>query len=544
MKRTTAFTLFFRWVAPLVVLVAAGLFIYSMGSQQKPGRKKAPPRKSIPVEVVQPQPHNGTLDIVANGVAIPYREVKISAQVGGEVIFKADSLSPGQYVRQNETLLKIDPQTYEIEVARLEKEHAKAEQELANLRVRAVNTERLLKLNREMVKLRTKNVERLNRLQAASASTAAEADSVRMAWLTTSQQMTAQENLLREFSSQTKTLEMTRDLVLLQLKRARLDLKRTTITAPFSGVVIANHVEQNGAVVPGMPVATIEDTSMVEVRCSLRSDDLEFILQNAPVTGDASSGGQSAQGSQRVVTTSTQVGGHEQDAGDAYRLPATPVTLEYERGGSVYRWDGTLSRQDGLGVDSKTRTTPVRIRVSNPTGIHSESSLADGAQIPLLRGMFVKVKLHCEPRATLLSVPEAVVRPGKNVWVMRDEKLHIEPIRIARIEGGKAFFNLAQSRVAASDKVISSPVPNARDGIAISLLKQRKPGGKKTIGKKATGKTTPGEKTIDGKATGGKPTRAKSPGKSRAGSDTGQQESQVGLGSSTDFTMPRKALSS
>lgn len=469
MKNTTPFIFFFRWFAPLLVLTAAGLFVYAMGSRKKPNRKKAPPRISIPVEVVHAVPHAGSLDIVANGVAIPYREVELSAQVGGEVVFKADSLSPGKYVRKNETLLKIDPETYKLEVARLEQEHAKAEQELGNVQVKTTNSKRLLRLNQEMVQLRKKDVERLNRLKAAAS--ASELDAVRMAWLLTTEQLMTQENQLSDLNSQATTLQMTRDLVSLQLVRAKLDLKRTTVVAPFSGVVIANHVEQNGAVVPGAAIATIEDTSMVEVRCSLRSDDLEFILQHAPSI-DANDG-------RRMMSTSAQPALRAADAGDAYRLPATAVTIEYERGGRQYRWDGILSRQDGLGVDTRTRTMPVRIQVSNPTGARKESSQADqspadAATIALLRGMFVKVKLHCEPQTTFLSIPEAVVRPGKNVWVMREGKLHVEAIRIARIEDGRAFFDSQQSGLTSTDAIISSPVPNARGGISVSLLGQGK----------------------------------------------------------------------
>lgn len=482
MKRTTIFNVFFRWLAPLLVLVAAGLFIMAMGSRAKPGRKKAPPRTSIPVEVITAKPHTGPLDIVSSGVAIPYREVRVAAQVGGEVVFKAEALSPGQYVEKNQTLLKVDSQNTKLEIARLQQEYAKAEQELDNIQVKQANTQRLLVLNEEMVELRRKDVERLNRLQAVSASSASEADSMRMAWLSTSEQLTTLQNQLRELKTQTQTLKMTRELVSLQLKRAELDLSRATVVAPFSGVVISTHVEQNGTVMPGAAVATIEDTSMVEVRCSLRSDDLEFILQNSPAASalDATSD-IAAESTTRL--TKTESDNAASKTADAYRLPATPVTIEYERGGRIYQWDGRLSRQDGLGIDTKTRTMPVRIRVANPSGKRDEASLADSNGIALLRGMFVQVKLHCQPQASLMSIPESVVRPGKHLWVMRDNKLRIEPIRIARIENGRAFFDLTQCHITASDTIISSPVPNARDGIAVSLLETRGPNkGPKSIG--------------------------------------------------------------
>ena len=476
MKHSTASTFFFRWLAPVLVLTAAGLFVVAMGRQQKPNRKKAAPRVSIPVEVVNAAPHKGTLDIEANGVAIPFREVKLTAQVGGEVVFKANSLSPGQYVTKNETLLKIDPESYQLEVARLEQEYAKAEQDLVNIKVKTENTERLMQLNREMVGLRQKDVQRLDRLRSTNATSDSESDAMRMAWLTTTEHLTMEENQLREFASEAKTLQMTQKLVSLQLRRAKLDMKRTTIKAPFSGVVIANHVEQNGAILPGAAIATIEDTSKVEVRCSLRSDDLEFILQNGPSNPSA----QRPAAIETSLSTETTEADSKVDAGAPYRLPPTAVTIECERGGRQYPWAGILSRPDGLGIDTRTRTMPVRILVPNPTGQSDEKMMAERSPsapptTALLRGMFVKVKLHCEPKASFLSIPESVVRPGKNVWVMRDGKLQIEPVRIARIEDGRAYFDSRQSSLTASDSIISSPVPNARAGLSVSLMSKKKP---------------------------------------------------------------------
>ncbi|MEP3481707.1 MAG: HlyD family efflux transporter periplasmic adaptor subunit [Fuerstiella sp.] len=499
MKYSTASTFFFRWMAPLLVLAAAGLFIFAMGRQQKPNRKKAAPRLSIPVEIVNAAVHTGPLDIEANGVAIPFREVKLTAQVGGEVVFKANSLSPGQYVTKNETLLKIDPESYQLEVARLEQEYAKAEQDLVNIQVKTENTQRLLQLNREMVGLRQKDVQRLDRLRSTNATSAAESDAMRMAWLTTTEHLTMEENQLREFASQTKTLQMTRELVSLQLRRAKLDMKRTTITAPFSGVVIANHVEQNGSVLPGTAIATIEDTSKVEVRCSLRSDDLEFILQNGPSTPTT----QRHQTIETSISADHPVTDAKADASAPYRLPPTAVTIECERGGRQYQWTGVLSRPDGLGIDTRTRTMPVRILVPNPTGrpdptTMAERSPADPPTTALLRGMFVKVKLHCEPQASFLSIPESVVRPGKTVWIMRDGKLQIQPIRIVRIEEGRAYFDSRQSTLTATDSIISSPVPNARAGLSVSLMKNKQKkkqpnstGSQMRDGAETTGTTNP-----------------------------------------------------
>ncbi|TWU03927.1 HlyD family secretion protein [Neorhodopirellula pilleata] len=326
MKQPAINTILFHWVAPIAVLLCGGWFIFAMGLRDKPQQKKPPVRKSVPVEVVQARPHTGALNIIASGVVIPHREVELSARVGGEVVFKSNSLSPGRYVNQGEILLRIDDSDYRLEVARLEQEVARADVELERLKIDIENAERLIKISRDVVTVRQREVARMDQLRRNSATSASEMDAVELALLTAMQQTTTQENEIRGFDTRAKALKMARELASLQLQRARLDLDRTEIVAPFSGVVIAARVEQNANLVPGAMVAMLEDTSSVEVRCSLRSEDMPF-LQAPDSTSE-----------------------------NAYELPPVPVTIEYERGGRTYAWDGVLSRQDGLGLDQSTRT--------------------------------------------------------------------------------------------------------------------------------------------------------------------------------------------
>lgn len=465
----------FRWIAPLLVLGCAGWFVFAMGAQNKPNRKRPPVRKSIPVEVVQAEHHLGTLDIVSRGVVIPHREVNLSARVAGEVVFKSDLLSPGQFVNKGDLLLRVDQTDYKLEVDRLKQELAKVDVDLNRIKVDQANAQRLLKINRNIAQLRKVDDSRINRLRSANAATDSEADAAQLSVLLANEKVTTTENQLRGFESQAKSLIASRELATIQLARAELDQARTEILAPFSGVVIANHVEQNSHIANGAMVATIEDTSMVEVRCNLRSEEMGFVYESAVNNKPASL--------EKPSTDSSSQANNPQS--DAYRLPPLPVTIEYERAGHTFQWAGVLSRQDGLGVDQNTRTTPVRILIKKPIGNlpteNTNPTNRSGSQraLALVRGMFVKVKLHCQSKTPLMVIPESVLRPGKIVWVMRNEKLSMEPVRITRIENGKAFFDPSQSSLLKTDQIITSPVPSAREGLAVSLKSNKKgPNGK------------------------------------------------------------------
>ncbi|MEM8668026.1 MAG: HlyD family efflux transporter periplasmic adaptor subunit [Planctomycetota bacterium] len=443
MKRTRLSNLILHTVLPLLITGGAIAGFLMLGSKQKPNRKKPPPRVSVPVDVVRPKPHDGTLAISASGVVVPFREVDLPTEVSGRVVWKSDALLPGRFVSAGQELVRINQADYELEVSALKLQLQKAEADLARVEIDKQNTSRLIELARETLALRTREFRRIQQLQQSQATSQSELDDSEKAVVESKQLLTSQENSLRGLEAQTKSLEAEQQLASIGLEKAKLDLTRTTIHAPFSGVVIKHAVEANSHVQAGDKIATIEDTSKVEVRCNLRKEDLELFPNFA-------------------------AGASGDDPAAAYRLPPIPVTLKHSRGGRAYHWQGVLSRQDGLGIDPRTRTMPVRILVDNPLDCHVETDDPLAGPIALVRGMFVQVDLHCQPERPLLAIPESSIRPGKTVWIMDGSSLKIQSIRIARIETGTAYIDARDGTLSQRDQIISSPVPGAREGLAVT----------------------------------------------------------------------------
>jgi multidrug efflux pump subunit AcrA (membrane-fusion protein) len=73
--------------------------------------------------------------------------------------------------------------------------------------------------------------------------------------------------------------------------------------------------------------------------------------------------------------------------------------------------------------------------------------------------MFVKVNLHTDPREPVLSIPEQAVRPGNQIWVVRDGKLHIESLPVAQIVGGEVLVPPQNAPVKPGDRIVISPLP-------------------------------------------------------------------------------------
>jgi multidrug efflux pump subunit AcrA (membrane-fusion protein) len=234
------------------------------------------------------------------------------------------------------------------------------------------------------------------------------------------------------------------------LERARLDLARTTIVAPADGVVVDDKVEQDSFVAKGTPLVTIEDTTAAEVKTSLEMNEVARIWGGKRAAGEAASQG-------------------------AHDFPDTPATVVFTLADRSYQWEGMLSRQEGRGLDEKTRTLPCRVLVRDPSAVKALDRY--GAPLPqlppeaprsLLRGMFVQVRMHVEPSGELVSIPEQAQRPSGDVWLVRDGRLVIERPHAVLVVDGRAIYDADTAGLLPDDRVVVSQIANPRDGMTVA----------------------------------------------------------------------------
>lgn len=436
-----------HWLLPLVILGAAAAGFVYLGGPKPPPRKAAEEQAAVPVRVVPLETGSGRIEIEADGVVVPLREVTLAAEVGGRVIRKSDACNEGQAVTKGTVLFELDPRDYELDVERLERELAQARLAIEEIDEEIVQNATAIDLARRQVDLARREVARLDALKAGRIVTESEHDRAVREELTATNVLTVQEGQKRVLAKRRNRLLEAESLASTMLAKAQLDLGRTRITAPADGVVVEDKVEQDSFVAKGTPLVTIEDTSAAEVKTSLRMDDV------ARVWGGRKAG--------------AAAGGHD--------IPESPAKVVFTIGDRRYEWDGVLSRQEGRGLDEKTRTLPCRVRVADPARLRALDRY--GAALPalppdapraLLRGMFVEVLLQVDVPRQLVWVPEEAVRPSGDLFVMRDGRLVVLRPRPFHVAGGRVAFDLEESGLAASDRVVVSQLANPRDGMELA----------------------------------------------------------------------------
>jgi multidrug efflux pump subunit AcrA (membrane-fusion protein) len=408
---------FFNMLLPSGILVLGGLLFFLLGTKSVPTvpaedqrlaarTERLPSVDTLPVRPLEAV--GGRLNLKVDGEVVPFREVQIATEVSGQIVYKDEVCQVGSFVSEGRLLFRIDPADYQNEVDRLTKSKEQEYQAIREMEQELVNTKRLVDVATLELELQDKEVARLKSLPKGFASQS-ELDQAQRARLQSMNNKVTLENQIDLMRQRRTRLEAAEQLAETQLQMARKNLERTEIRSPISGVIFREDAELNSFVQRGEVIITIEDTSKAEIVTSLRSDQLYWVL-------DQQRGANASDAADSDSSVPLGVSGEARD----YSLPKTEATIHYAvagRDNEVYEWKGVLERYDGIGFDKSSRTVPVRVMVDQPRRMTlnsetGESQRAINGPSALVRGMFVSVILHVQPRKPLVVLPAVALKPG------------------------------------------------------------------------------------------------------------------------------------
>ena len=161
-----------KWMgyAQLVLILAAiGVALYFAQApsrvERDPISDLAPEQAKPTVAVVQPAPTQHALTVNLTGGVSLHGKVKVSSEVGGRVVWVSPSFRNGGSIAANETIIRIDPAEYELELeaaaARVAKADARVQIEKAEGELPQIaRAEAALKKAQARVKLAQLRLER------------------------------------------------------------------------------------------------------------------------------------------------------------------------------------------------------------------------------------------------------------------------------------------------------------------------------------------------------------------------------------------------
>lgn len=447
-------------ISIFIIVIGVAIFL-GMSHGRSPRKKKPRPAPRAVVEAVPLELHDGGIDFDVDGVVIAYRALDVPAEVAGRVVFRSDNCRIGRTVEQDELLLRIDRQDYDLEVARLEEQLKQAEASIHELEVDIRARERQIKLAEEDLAIKKREVERFERIDDPGVYSKSELDAARLKELQARDAVQTENDQRELLEAQRDRLASASRLVARQLEKARLDVARSEIRAPSRGVIANEPTEEGCFVQRGGVVAVIQDTSCMEIKCSLQMRQMHWLWQ--------------ARGQQTA----------KRETSPTYDFPKTQVSVIYHVDDVQYRWNGELGDYAGAQVDQQTRLVPCRVYVRNPNEVQVVRSRPHGpstASPPgLMAGMFVTVRVHAQPDICLFRLPETAIQPGNRVWVVRDVtegtpasgKLHEVGVRVAHSRGDWVVAYGTTDSLRAGDLIASSPVACPSEAADVDVLVQR-----------------------------------------------------------------------
>ncbi|MEE4154545.1 MAG: HlyD family efflux transporter periplasmic adaptor subunit [Erythrobacter sp.] len=382
------------------VLIAGVLVLLRPQPTQEPQAEQVPLVQTVPLEAA-----SGPIPVMGSGTVEPREEVTIAVQVQGRLTYVNPDFREGAVVSRGATLLRIEESDFRNDV-RI------AQADVAAQDVAVLEAEEEVAIARE-------ELERFAAREAAGVQGGAGETRIlpprelaEIAVPDPSQADDAGETAARRGLAtrepQLRSARAARERARAGLADARLLLGRTRLTAPFSGLVRQEDAAVGALVQVGQSLGSIVATDAYEVRIALSAEEAALI----PGLLSPSRG----------------------------RIPAR---IRYDFGGKIYQWNAFVDRADAI-LDSATRNIDVFLRVPAPlSGGRPVDADAEtrGPAPPLLLGAFVKAEITGASLESYAVVPAIAVRPGNEIWVVREGKLQILPARIIQRTDELAYIS-------------------------------------------------------------------------------------------------------
>lgn len=405
------------------ILIAALMVLLRPSPEGAPRDERAPLVQTAPF-ALSAEP----LTVLGSGTVQPSEEVTIAAQISGRLTYVNPQFREGSLVGSGTTLFRIDPSDYQNRVRSAQAEVAA--QEVAVMQAREEARIAKDELDRFAGRRGGKDLAAqtidgndfaarfLPPRELASAA-GSQADDPRPP------------NRLATREPQLQSAKAARQRAFAQLADARLALGRTTVRAPFAGLVRSETAAVGKLVQPGQELGSIVSASSYEVRVSLTEREAALI----PGLLQARSS----------------------------RIPAS-IFLDY--GGKRWRWSAHVDRADSI-LDPETRTIDVFLRVPNPLrgGVAATGDNA-GAAPPLLLGSYVQAEIMGGSTEPHFQIPVEALRSDNMIWTVKDGRLRILPVDVLQRTDRVANVTMKESPGKGA-RVIVSPLRTPVDGMKV-----------------------------------------------------------------------------
>ncbi len=377
---------------PVAILALALAITTAMITSRSAPKKEHKLSPGPLVETIQVRPSSHQVTVYATGTVQPRREANIAPQVDGKIVSVAGQFVAGGYFSRGEVLFEIERVDYELALRSAESQLARAQYELA--------------------------------------SAEGQAEVAREEWRRLGETGGGKPNPLVLHEPQLRNASAQLASALAGVERAKLNLERTVVRAPFNCRVRTETIDPGQFVRAGTTVAVLIGTDRAEVTVPLPLSDIRWLDVPSPVNG----------------------------------LAGSPAEVRMEVDGQACSWNGLVVRNLGV-VDSRGRMERVVVAVDDPYALKDPGG---GRPFELAVGSFVEVRISGRTLKNVYSLPASALRQDNTLWLFdaADSTLRIRNVELLRREQETVVLG---SGLHDGDMVVTTYLAGAADGLRLRV---------------------------------------------------------------------------
>lgn len=334
----------------LIIVMSIGVAWFFTSNKPKASRAR-PPEPAPAVSIMRLTPRDHQIVLHSMGTVSADLEINLVAESSGVVIDIHPEFLPGGRVRKGDVLASVEDIPYRAAVAQAELALEQARLELRQEEGRQIIAEKEWKL------------------MGAGEATDLE------------KELALRKPHLMRAQSQVKAAESA-------LQKARFDLEKTRIRAPFNAIVRSTGINIGELATPQKTLATLVGTDMYRILAAIPVDRVPWL--EFPSPGNATAG--------RVIVYDTQGGRHEGTV--------TKLLSDIEP-------DGKLAR--------------VLVHVPDPLGQEQTGT----GRMPLLLDQYVRLDIMGKTEANVYRIARDYLHENDVIHVLSDERtLLVQPVDI------------------------------------------------------------------------------------------------------------------
>ncbi len=378
-------------ILPLLILTAGIMVFKFMAARRHGPARKSPVIHQSLVKIIKIKKENRRVLIRETGTITFRRQVTISPQVSGRVAYSAPNFLAGYYFKKNAVLIRLEAVDYKLAIHQAQAQVAKMQYELA--------------------------------------ATESKAKVARFEWQRRHKDRSLTPDSLALYGPQLKNARAALISARAALRQAEINLRRTTITAPFNCRVQNEQAAVGQYLQAGSKAATLIGTDYAEAVVPIPLTDLSWL---------------------RLPKRWAQ------------RTRGSRAEIRIKDGSRFVSWPGRLVRS--LSSVEQTGSMP-RLIVEIPDPFNLLSPQAHRPALTM--GMFVDIIFQGRTAAGIYPIPVAALRDNNTVWLMDNEdKLRVTPVKISRRSRNEV---LVSKGLLENERLIITNLAGAIDGMPLRL---------------------------------------------------------------------------